>query len=1088
MLEVSVHAESRHAIETSDEDRLLPHDQQPSLPLDVKAQPWTPIALRPASLYALASLYVTLAMGLIVLVVVDHKKQGLATSREGLHYLWTYGPTLVLSVLATFWNHIDYRTRQLLPWSILRKGPTPASDTLLIDYTSASDAIVLWECIKARQFPVLITTTTTWLLKLLIVLSTSLLSLQRENVTLEGTNLTSTDHFDNSSWAETRLQSLAPLFAYGHTKWELEYPAGTSSFLAIPTFKVARQDQRMSTDTVDTTVDSLQVSLDSCQEASVRHNRNGTQIHTDTCGSHQLNNTRPFFHSVSVRVFGVACGENDSKDHVGIFLITDNRQHAFLANGSENPDNIGPVKPMVWVCEVALSFAPAAVKLDMTGNIVHGEQLHSSKDTPLVSAESMIDRVLGSTQNVGEQLWYLADDDQSILTDFNVSQYNSDQFFLLYLVTYKPKDLDELSVSETFLADMKSLFSVVAAQTAKQNLMTPGEIRLKGTLHTVGLRIRVQSFSVYWIVGILVVLSVSAIALSMLVPQGSTHCDPGPIFGQAAILARSPDLQRVLNKTGMYSIPELRQLLEVQICEVKPGNHRMPAIELHKIVPRMPTSNLKRKLSPWWVPWSLSVWARLIFVAGVLTVMISLEASYARSVQKTGLADIDHPTSTRYAWRLVPGTVMLGVSTLLSVIAADSKLVLPYHELRQTSASTMSTIRGDHRSRFAVAILWLALKDRHWPILAVVLGATAAFPLTIVSSGLFTSHTYNSTDSVTYDLKVLYNFTNPGSTWDPQAVGKKAFDLALLQSRNMSYPPWIFGEYLLPRISISPAFRDAFSNDSLAPGSILELEGLAWKASAACELVASESVSVKDVGPLGITSAHNISATFPHACSNGDQSFGFAETTFVHNWTSGEVVQLWKDSWNDRRVPYTMLLYGKTPENLESGISDLNVMLCCSRMHIYDVMSIFEVPSLDIVDVKAHEGRAREVREVGVDRIYTAMTEAIRTMWSDDENTLPPFFSAALSQYPDTTLDDLMARDNSSMLADAASKIWSLAFPPMTDMLSRVDWNDHISFLPGTVLGTIYQPDRTRLVQNAVSTYILTALLGFIVACVAVLF
>ena len=55
---------------------------------------WTPVELHLITVMSFVALYGVLIVALLVMLVVDRRNLGLATSRFSLHYLWTYGPTL----------------------------------------------------------------------------------------------------------------------------------------------------------------------------------------------------------------------------------------------------------------------------------------------------------------------------------------------------------------------------------------------------------------------------------------------------------------------------------------------------------------------------------------------------------------------------------------------------------------------------------------------------------------------------------------------------------------------------------------------------------------------------------------------------------------------------------------------------------------------------------------------------------------------------------------------------------------------------------------------------------------------------------
>ena len=141
-----------------------------------------------------------LAVVLGALYSVSRRNKGLATSGQNLHYLWTYGPTAVLTVVASLWGQVDFRTKQLMPWRNLLHGPSPARNTLLLDYISPWVGSVLWTSLRRRNFPVFLSAAGSLLLKLLIVLSTGLFTLQSLTLAREDAPLQLSNEFNGESF------------------------------------------------------------------------------------------------------------------------------------------------------------------------------------------------------------------------------------------------------------------------------------------------------------------------------------------------------------------------------------------------------------------------------------------------------------------------------------------------------------------------------------------------------------------------------------------------------------------------------------------------------------------------------------------------------------------------------------------------------------------------------------------------------------------------------------------------------------------------------------------------------------------------
>ena len=128
------------------------------------------------------------------------------------------------------------------PWRQLAEHPTPAADTLLLDYISISKAEALLKSLKSRHWPVAIAVSGSLLIKLLTLFSTGLLTLQFVNLESKNVSLLATDRFDASAWNNKTygyfdsvgyiMRTLAVL------NYNMSFPVGTSKEFAISSLKL----------------------------------------------------------------------------------------------------------------------------------------------------------------------------------------------------------------------------------------------------------------------------------------------------------------------------------------------------------------------------------------------------------------------------------------------------------------------------------------------------------------------------------------------------------------------------------------------------------------------------------------------------------------------------------------------------------------------------------------------------------------------------------------------------------------------------------------------------------------------------------
>lgn len=146
--------------------------------------------------------------------------------------------TKVLAVVAAFWAQVEYRVKQQAPWEILRKGPTPAAKTLLMDYISPAQLYSLYHSIRHNQWLVFLTILASLLIKLLTIVSTALLMLQDDRITVHNLPLIATDKFDASGFSQAQTDFVPVLSTIALGNQNLSYGPGIAETIAFPSLRV----------------------------------------------------------------------------------------------------------------------------------------------------------------------------------------------------------------------------------------------------------------------------------------------------------------------------------------------------------------------------------------------------------------------------------------------------------------------------------------------------------------------------------------------------------------------------------------------------------------------------------------------------------------------------------------------------------------------------------------------------------------------------------------------------------------------------------------------------------------------------------
>ncbi|KAI1175334.1 hypothetical protein F4777DRAFT_338338 [Nemania sp. FL0916] len=136
---------------------------------------WRPYYLRRRILGCFIFVFLLLIIAIIALSQLSYRNHGLVTSYTGLHYLWTYGPTAILTLVGAGWARVSFQAKLIAPWLYLHGKPVNVEKALLLDYISIFPPLAMFKSIRNRDFLIATTTTVSFLLGILVVLSSGLI-------------------------------------------------------------------------------------------------------------------------------------------------------------------------------------------------------------------------------------------------------------------------------------------------------------------------------------------------------------------------------------------------------------------------------------------------------------------------------------------------------------------------------------------------------------------------------------------------------------------------------------------------------------------------------------------------------------------------------------------------------------------------------------------------------------------------------------------------------------------------------------------------------------------------------------------------
>lgn len=157
----------------------------------------------------------------------------------------------VFTIVASLWAQVEHSAGQLMPWYLMSRSQASAENSVLLNYLTPLRIVSLWRSLKRSHWLVSISTSGSLILGLLIILSTSLLSLEHRPITKIFTKeggFTTLDQFnltkappeqDENGFFQSPGYSISNTWYYwGMHKHNVPRPSGMTSEYAFQTFKV----------------------------------------------------------------------------------------------------------------------------------------------------------------------------------------------------------------------------------------------------------------------------------------------------------------------------------------------------------------------------------------------------------------------------------------------------------------------------------------------------------------------------------------------------------------------------------------------------------------------------------------------------------------------------------------------------------------------------------------------------------------------------------------------------------------------------------------------------------------------------------
>lgn len=924
---------------------------------------WQPVFMKPLVLLAFAALFLLFFVSLQVIWSWSQGHQGIATSDDSKHYLWTFGPTAVLVVVTVGWRQVDYAAKSLQPWAEMAKGPATADRSLLLDYVTPFQAVVLTRAIRNRHFVVASTITVFFLLKILTIVSTGLFSLDQVNRSSTGVKLQLSSSFTGENFKHAAsVDSRSAYTIYGVQSLNLSYPPGTTAQYAVQMF--TPQDQSSANAVSRTAIaDVFTAELD-CETGGHLTYKNAsdfdevtggfeeitpissyynTTVTTSDCEIHNAHLDAPGWYG-NATYFGyygimqnVTCSnldENHPKKHRIMFAI------AYSERTSQDVQAL--IKSSTAVCIPRYAIQPAAVTL-VGSSVVQDVQLTGEIARQLmdVSGYDIAQGVMKASA-------------QASILNSNVDSFNItfDEFFHL-ISAINPSNSAAHNLLDPVVLESasKTLYSKIAAQVASRyltkndaNTSSAQANLLTGSVLRTEQRLLARQPPLRLMQAITIVMFCLVTLMLLIMQTGVIPRSPESLAAVAAVMARSPSITKQLKDTGHLDMQRIGKILSGQRFFTvirESGGFTSFSVQSSNGHSSNNEISYERDLDTppvkWIRPFSLGYLAKTLAVLGPIAVIITLEVTLRLSNAHSGLADVNGDSSERYAWLYVPTLVLVLLGTLFNVLDFDIEFSEPFHRLSRGYTDAKSSMFQDHLRRIPIATTWHALKNGRYALLAASISILLAPTLTIISSGLFTVQPVPLVSTLN-DVHLTDWFNTTGSLGSDEDTTAGLVASMIVQG-NMSYPKWTYDELVLPRLELSSDGSTAGLNNGT-----LVVKTPALRGQAGCTVVPEDQYFSAEVvsGPY---ISVNISAA--NGCGNSGTiaNGGLYYSQNVGVPTTGYFGFMLDLPVNGLKCASFMLFYGQMVNN---KTQHLTTLLCRPSIERLELNTTFNIPDFSI--------------------------------------------------------------------------------------------------------------------------------------------
>ncbi|KAJ5835440.1 hypothetical protein N7447_001466 [Penicillium robsamsonii] len=1067
---------------------------------------WAPFFLRRLTMIIFLIGFLSCLAALIALYLYTQRQNhslGIKTDGDRYYYLWTYGPTAVFTILTAGWTQVEYRAVQLMPWDLMLRGPTPASQSIFLDYLSKMNVVALYQSLKQKHFLVSLSIAGSLILNGITVFSTGLFELDAALIP-RPVNLTVPNKFSGADYDPDMIDAKPIVSCMAFSAHNMTRPVGIYETYVYTPFEPVNS-YSMGNDTIPTDrdyqadVEVIELSFD-CQKATTSFEPSSVDQFT---GDTPVYKTPDGCRFQQTKYAPSAMYEIDTK--FGIDIDLRGCQGEKL-NGT-GPSYLGPYSSN-WDADwrIWAAIAPS-VGFEMKNTMNYTgwakRPIHVTVCKPhytryrgpvriwreagenAISVDIRRESLTVIEGIAGVQASKLMYSGWKSASGGYLPSENAPGTEFTFAANGTSRD-DLWADMAAFTDAITDSLSCLMQQTVNNKLMRHEPHQVEGTERLIEDRIFVRQMS-FWLMAVLLVMLIAivVILLCFFVPVAVCPRDTGSIGGVATILSQSPEFMGAFGGSQFKSEEKMAEsrLGQTQystLTDTKGAFMLLPQDQ--PISHPLESSNGEDSSSPtWWQPFSSTWFLRITVVILPIAVIIGLEVVYHISTSGAGITPVDGKSPyIHYIWTYVPALIMFIIRCLFTSVEFNTRIIQPYSRLRQGLAPPETSILENQLRKIAPFAVFDTLRKRQWALTAATISLLLAAINPIVVSGLFTTKASGLASPMNLTQISRWNLGDPtienvlmqrqaqqqGSQVDPTA--------GLLLNLNLSYPQWTYHNLVFPQFALAttehlppdtgfinariPALRSRLTcAPDPANGGSCKVKRGRW----ACEI---DSPCFPPIGGEDLESDIEYFLT-----DSSPRSGNIPSNCSTH-----------------------AIMYGKKdPGNSPHGAPSIyHYIYCNATIEEVEVDTKFQLPSFSIdsdTPPTVVEGSARTPFKINKETL-PAISRLSSYLFVSDPRFRDSVLDAITNGINGVPLDELL---DSKKLINRVNEVWGIIMAQLLNTAARDSFNDPFNATyfvePATMKAPIYtgifHDRRKYLVQSEISTRILDGVLGSMVVC-----